>query len=287
MKIRNGFVSNSSSSSFVVNNKQEGKYKVLRSQKEIDILLQEGFVGSNCYHPMIVECNGVEDCTSKAKIPRTYILSVICNQDDIIEMLHDNKIPFTAFCHYGEELVAYGGGNGGVFQVRNFDIDVNKITNADPRRLVLKTNIDEIDCHQWQRSYYFDSALVVYLDYKTDDDTINLLKSYGFKRSFCYPSNVIFYNKKRNLYKDDGWEFLKRFDSRNVFDDIKRLVKAGIEFQGSLFNGECKLVYNKKDLFLIRQLIHVCWDYCPSRIVNNIRELSKKSYLKSVAGQFK
>jgi len=86
MKTRNGFVSNSSSSSFIIIN--EGAF----SPEIVNLLSDFGFE-SKC------EIKEYEEWT----------LDVTCNQEDVIEFLIKNKISFEASVHYDHEIMMYNG----------------------------------------------------------------------------------------------------------------------------------------------------------------------------------
>jgi len=124
MKIRQGFVSNSSSSSFVV--KIKGFFHTdnllnnltpLQTQK----LLDYGFVFSSCLHPSHLEHGFLYD---KNKVlpndANSLIYSVVCNQDDIIKFLIENKISFSACCHYGHEHIFYCNKDDYVIKAYNY-----------------------------------------------------------------------------------------------------------------------------------------------------------------------
>lgn len=107
MKTRNGFVSNSSSSSFVVTHKPiilgDKTPKRILKDSEIRKLKKYGF-----------EFNGYD-----------YTYSVSCNQDDVIEFLLKEKIPFTAECHYGHYHVFYIRETDEVVEAYNFGCEMD------------------------------------------------------------------------------------------------------------------------------------------------------------------
>ena len=116
MKIRNGFVSNSSSSSFVVRRGEllanpTGAGVVRYTTPKQDRLLQKyGFRKMVGNSPECVPCNRkewkaeekrVKQCCS-SKFPYNYGYEILCNQDGVMVFLIENKIPFVAECHYGQ-----------------------------------------------------------------------------------------------------------------------------------------------------------------------------------------
>jgi hypothetical protein len=120
MKIRNGFVSNSSSSSFVVRyripewkNDKVSKPTSLLSKQTLKKLKKFGFKYSDISNPYYVstpaETKGLKlkNFNKYETVHLTY--DVTCNQDDVILFLLENKVPFVALCHYDQELVVWDG----------------------------------------------------------------------------------------------------------------------------------------------------------------------------------
>jgi len=124
MKTRQGFVSNSSSSSFVVTVKDfpfniVGK-KQLISDEDVETLLRYGFKWSHMCSPISIE----ENKDWEVDEPTDYLaISVICNQDIVIEFLTQENIPFKGIVHYGHESVFYKKDSPYVLQVRNLGLE--------------------------------------------------------------------------------------------------------------------------------------------------------------------
>lgn len=116
MKIRTNYVSNSSSSSFVV----EVKYntyiqdKILVTDEQIEKLTEFGFKWMKGYSNNIVFHPGeivksIEDFKEKEDVNLYY--DVTCNEEDVYEFLFANHIPFIASIHYDDWLYVYKGGD--------------------------------------------------------------------------------------------------------------------------------------------------------------------------------
>ena len=144
MKTRNGFVSNSSSSSFVVEkmNRLDMKAGARITPAQEKALLKFGFRKTYVYSPYLVPFTGEgwKDLEKKFKkisekkptqkeyaqykkmrmsktavdrmnnrLRRSYTLcySVACNEDEVIRFLIKNKIPFEANTHYDQYTYLY------------------------------------------------------------------------------------------------------------------------------------------------------------------------------------
>lgn len=141
MKTRNGFVSNSSSSSFVVHHRKNGwigpnedHQTILLSKEQLKKLKKFGFKYSNIMNPHYVRTSVEKRESSLKKFKRwediylTY--DVTCNQDNVIYFLLSNKIPFVALCHYEEELVTWDGKCSHFYQVPNTVEIVSRINGT-------------------------------------------------------------------------------------------------------------------------------------------------------------
>ena len=112
MKARACFVSNSSSSSFVVVLRDENGNATNVTPEQEQILLAYGFKYINAYwrHALV---NGAEKHDSKDgfdsqnSIAMTY--DVVCNQDEVMEFLFEHKIPFVESEEYDTQTVHYDG----------------------------------------------------------------------------------------------------------------------------------------------------------------------------------
>ena len=137
MKTRMGFVSNSSSASFVIplevvthsNNKHIRK--TLLSQEEIDLLIGYGFWEScnrdpfthnNTYGYKCDNCEGNKDeklCSGKVFGDMYLRYDVSCNEDEPIQFLLEHNIPFYASMDYDGQLMVYKRGMEKALILRN------------------------------------------------------------------------------------------------------------------------------------------------------------------------
>lgn len=110
MKRRTGYVSNSSSSSFVVVLDDDCIPKVTKEQE--DMLLGYGFRYSGGYWKSVLmdgakEYDRKEDVVERGGLSMVY--DVPCNQQDVEDFLFQNHIPFVAEEEYGTRIVQYDG----------------------------------------------------------------------------------------------------------------------------------------------------------------------------------
>lgn len=144
MKIRNGFVSNSSSSSFIVELKD-----CKLSTNKLDKLIKSGFfytcanIWDVDYHRgMVNECD--------AESADNLAMYVVCNEDDVIQLLVDNRIPFIGLTHYGHNATVYDGKSTTVSFYANLG---NKVLMYKPDDVMNYVDTDLLKAGSWQEDY--------------------------------------------------------------------------------------------------------------------------------------
>ena len=151
MKTRNGFVSNSSSSSFIILSKKT-PYDI----KSADILSDEQIA--------IIKENELFRFTETSSIgldykyapiyegsPVNYYIDVICNQDEVVYFLLKNNIPFIASVHYEDETWRYFKDSENIYVTENLGKKLEFSKEEDIKKMVDKpiTKVKLIDVKEW------------------------------------------------------------------------------------------------------------------------------------------
>jgi len=133
MKTRQGFVSNSSSSSFIVEVKtmdySNGEFEFILSPDKIEALDSFGFRLINCscvehYHNYPSNSNPDSDVYKQrddyADDYRSNMgYHVSCNEDEVLYFLFKHRIKFNAVVHYENESIIYDGGDY-FYRIQNY-----------------------------------------------------------------------------------------------------------------------------------------------------------------------
>ena len=123
MKTRSGFVSNSSSSSFIVKAMDDSfakKPKKALTAGQTRLLKKNGFQLSLAYYPDQVDYGHSKKLSAADKRFANWTRFVSCNQEDEITFLLKNQISFSADLHYGHRSMEYDGKTDVLIISQNF-----------------------------------------------------------------------------------------------------------------------------------------------------------------------
>ena len=112
MKIRTGYVSNSSSSSFCVVLKDDMTSMAKITKEQEELLYSYGFRYINeSWRSALTQGSPLHDTTDgfDEKEPTCMYFDVICNEQDVEDFLFENKIPFVESEEYDTRTVHYDG----------------------------------------------------------------------------------------------------------------------------------------------------------------------------------
>jgi hypothetical protein len=152
MKSRSGFVSNSSTSSFIVRYQNFDVFQkdcpfVKRLNKRIvDRLKKYGFKSTWIRHPSrLDELHDTDDAwklhiepKSKKPYEENLGLWVVCNENEVMRFLIRAQVDFVASCHYGHETYVYHKGDRYVMRFRNLGNEVETYHQGDKFEKIVK-----------------------------------------------------------------------------------------------------------------------------------------------------
>lgn len=114
MKLRIGFVSNSSTASFIIRYKDfvgssgGGNIKILLTKAQVKKLEDYGFKKTTACYP---DQYNFKEVVKDNEEFYNYGYDIVCNQDEPISFLLKNKIPFVCSEHYDQFVIIYNGGD--------------------------------------------------------------------------------------------------------------------------------------------------------------------------------
>lgn len=167
MKKRLGFVSNSSTASFIVQIKSEiidnclGKKIENLSQTQIDLLLQCGFTPTRHRDPF--KNRFIRPQKEQEDFP--YLgYHIDCNHDYILQFLVAKNISFKAAVHYSHYLYSYKKNDKYIYILHNYGIahleNPEEVFDEDENRLFVEENpYERIDKKEFLIDYDEESSL--------------------------------------------------------------------------------------------------------------------------------
>jgi hypothetical protein len=153
MKIRNGFISNSSSSSFIVveTNRKEPE-KPFISEEERALLVSYGFKPIDHGYPSRLETQGFPKQELDDDDIEGYGCSVVCNEDEVIEFLLRNQIPFRGSCHYGHRTCIWRRGEEFIYWYANLGIEIETYGEFTLEKLGIQPRLRTIEDAAWKEN---------------------------------------------------------------------------------------------------------------------------------------
>ncbi len=130
MKIRAGFVSNSSTASFIVQTrysewdqitKKSGELSLIGiPEDKVDLLKKHGFWPTLETDPFAREMGVIR---GKTEDDTFLTFKISCNHDYVLQFLVANEIPFKAAVHYAQYLYTYDPKEECIYRLQNFGIE--------------------------------------------------------------------------------------------------------------------------------------------------------------------
>jgi len=133
MKIRTGFVSNSSTASFIVQTRPSDWDKLTKyseelpsigiSEDKIELLKKHGFWPTKETNPFAREMGVIR---GKTEDDTFLTFKISCNHDYVLQFLVANEIPFKAAVSYAQYLYTYDPKEECIYRLQNFGIKYMK-----------------------------------------------------------------------------------------------------------------------------------------------------------------